>query len=106
LEDAQHTGDFLSGGGLVWLAAMLTRLWGAHKIDDFVNSPSSALRFTSLSLRRTASTPRDTRFARLDLASLRSHLIGDWLRFHQNVSGQKLKKNAADETGGVFFNGQ
>jgi hypothetical protein len=36
-------------------------------IDDFVNSPSSALRFISLPLRRTVSTPRDTRFARLDL---------------------------------------
>ena len=35
--------------------------------DDFVNSPISALRFISLPLRRTASTPRDTRFARLDL---------------------------------------
>jgi hypothetical protein len=37
------------------------------KVDDFVNSPISALRFISLPLRRTASTPRDTRFARLDL---------------------------------------
>jgi len=36
-------------------------------IDDFVNSPISALRFISLPLRRTASTPRDARFARLDL---------------------------------------
>jgi hypothetical protein len=35
--------------------------------DDFVKSPISALRFISLPLRRTASTPRDTRFARLDL---------------------------------------
>jgi hypothetical protein len=35
--------------------------------DDFVNSPISALRFIALPLRRTASTPRDTRFARLDL---------------------------------------
>jgi len=37
------------------------------KSDDFVNRPISALRFISLSLRRTASTPRATRFARLDL---------------------------------------
>jgi hypothetical protein len=37
------------------------------KHDDFVNSPISALRFIALPLRRTASTPRDTRFARLDL---------------------------------------
>ena len=35
--------------------------------DDFVNSPISALRFISLPLRRTVSTPRGTRFARLDL---------------------------------------
>jgi hypothetical protein len=37
------------------------------KGDDFVNNPISALRFISLPLRRTASTPRNTRFARLDL---------------------------------------
>jgi hypothetical protein len=41
-------------------------LW-TFKFDDFVNSPISALRFISLPLRRTACTPRDTRFARLDL---------------------------------------
>jgi hypothetical protein len=37
------------------------------KNDDFVKIPISALRFISLSLRRTISTPRDTRFARLEL---------------------------------------
>jgi nickel transport protein len=36
-------------------------------IDGFVNSPISVLRFISRSLRRTASTPRATRSARLDL---------------------------------------
>jgi hypothetical protein len=36
-------------------------------LDDFVKGPISALRFVSLSLRRTESTPRATRFARLDL---------------------------------------
>jgi hypothetical protein len=36
-------------------------------MDDFVKRPMSALRFISLSLRRTVSTPRATRFARLDL---------------------------------------
>ncbi|MCU0604786.1 MAG: hypothetical protein MUC33_19220 [Desulfobacterales bacterium] len=35
--------------------------------DDFVKKPISALRFIALTLRRTASTPRATRFARLDL---------------------------------------
>jgi hypothetical protein len=35
--------------------------------DGFVKSPISALRFISLPLRRTASTPRVTRIARLDL---------------------------------------
>jgi len=35
--------------------------------DGFVIRPISALRFILLSLRRTASTPRSTRFARLDL---------------------------------------
>jgi hypothetical protein len=37
------------------------------KFDDIVNSPISALRFIAWPLRRTMSTPRDTRFARLDL---------------------------------------
>jgi hypothetical protein len=37
------------------------------KFDDFGNSPISALRFIALPLRRTASTPHDTQFARLDL---------------------------------------
>jgi len=36
-------------------------------LDDFVNSPISALRFSALSLRRTSSTPYATRFARLEL---------------------------------------
>jgi hypothetical protein len=35
--------------------------------DDFENSPISALRFIALLLRHTASTPHDTRFARLDI---------------------------------------
>ncbi|MDO8944271.1 MAG: hypothetical protein Q7U75_13915, partial [Desulfobacterales bacterium] len=36
-------------------------------LDGFVKSPISALRFISLSLRRTASTPHSTGFARLEL---------------------------------------
>jgi hypothetical protein len=39
-------------------------------LDVFVRSPISALRFIALSLRRTKSTPRDTRFARLELGLL------------------------------------
>jgi TRAP-type transport system periplasmic protein len=39
-------------------------------VDDFVRRPISALRFISLSLRYTASTPRATRFARLALGLL------------------------------------
>jgi hypothetical protein len=38
-------------------------------INDFVISPTSALRFISLSLRRTISTPHDTRFARLEFGT-------------------------------------
>jgi len=38
-------------------------------IDDFVKRPTSALRFIALSLRRTMSTPRDTRFARLEFGT-------------------------------------
>ncbi len=36
------------------------------KFDGFVKSPTSALRFISLSLRRTLSTPHDTKFTRLE----------------------------------------
>jgi hypothetical protein len=36
-------------------------------VDDFVNSPISALRFIALPLRRMAGTPRGARFARLDI---------------------------------------
>jgi hypothetical protein len=39
------------------------------KIDGFVKSPTSALRFISLSLRRTLSTPHDTKFARLEFGA-------------------------------------
>jgi len=39
----------------------------AVKIDGFVKSPISALRFIPLSLRRTARTPHSTGFARLEL---------------------------------------
>ena len=38
-------------------------------LDDFVKSPTSALRFIALSLRRTISTPRDTRLARLEFGT-------------------------------------
>jgi len=36
-------------------------------VDAFVKRPISALRFIALALRCTVSTPRATRFARLDL---------------------------------------
>ncbi len=44
-------------------------------LDGFVKSPISALPFISQSLRRTVSTPRDTRFARLELGAF-SFAIG------------------------------
>jgi len=40
-----------------------------YNIDGFVKSPTSALRFISLSLRRTLSTPHDTKFARLEFGA-------------------------------------
>ena len=40
-----------------------------RNLDDFVKRPTSALRFISLSLRRTMSTPRDTRLARLEFGT-------------------------------------
>ena len=40
---------------------------GSGKVDGFVNSPISALRFIALSLQRTGSTPHSAGFARLEL---------------------------------------
>ncbi len=37
--------------------------------DGFVKSPTSVLRFIPFSLRRTLSTPRDTKFARLEFGA-------------------------------------
>ena len=53
-------------------------------VDDFVNSPISALRFIALPLRRTASTPRDTRFARLDLGLFTKSSIQ--MTFYESIS--------------------
>jgi len=41
----------------------------ADILDDFVKRPTSALRCIALSLRRTISTPRDTRLARLEFGT-------------------------------------
>ena len=49
-------------------------------IDDFVNSSISALRFIALPLRRTVSTPHDTRFARLDLGLVTKSSMIDILK--------------------------
>jgi hypothetical protein len=48
--------------------AFNSRLY-ADKIDGLVKSPTSALRFISLSLRRKISTPHDTKFACLEFGS-------------------------------------
>jgi hypothetical protein len=52
-------------------------------LDGFVNSPISALRFISPPLRRTVSTPRDTRFARLDLGLFTKPSI--WMTFYEFI---------------------
>jgi len=57
------------------------------KHDDFVNSPISALRFISRSPRRTKSTPRATRFARLGLYEVID--ADDFLRVHQASEANK-----------------
>jgi hypothetical protein len=53
------------------------------KRDDFVKRPISALRFISLSLRRTESTPRATRFTRLDLGILTKS--SKWMTFYESI---------------------
>jgi hypothetical protein len=61
--------------------------------DGFVivNSPISALRFNSLSLQRTASTPHSTRFARLELGLFtKPSMSDDFLQVNQ-YSGHQNK---------------
>jgi hypothetical protein len=60
---------------------MAARLAGV--VDDFVESPTSALRFISLSLRRTLSTPRATIFARLDLGLFTKS--SKWMTFYGHI---------------------
>jgi hypothetical protein len=58
------------GGAARWChdrAAEAEESIGPGSFDDFAKSPISALRFISLSLRRTVSTPHSRRFARLEL---------------------------------------
>ena len=49
------------------MAGSITKFY--DKFDGFVKSPTSALRFISLSLRRTQSTPHGTKFARLEFGA-------------------------------------
>ena len=73
------------------LVEVFSRSGRCPALDVFLNSPISALRFVALPLRRTASTPRDTRFARLDLGlSTKSIDADDFLRVHQRCQVSAL----------------
>jgi hypothetical protein len=68
-------------------------------VDDFVKSPISALRFISLPLRRNASTPRDTRFARLDLGLFtKSSNRATFYEFILNCAAQLKSKTVASRS--------
>jgi hypothetical protein len=58
--------------------------------DDFVKHPTSALRFISLSLRRTTSTPRDTRFARLEFGTFYKVVCKP--TFYESIKGEKRRE--------------
>jgi hypothetical protein len=60
-------------------------------LDDFVRRPISALRIISLALRRTVSTPRATRFARLDLGLFTKS--SKRMTFYESITLHK-RKNA------------
>ena len=74
-DSLQAVAQFLQKFGSGFVHALLKAAGRASpggidsSIDDFVKSPTSALRFISLSLRRTISTPRDTRLARLEFGT-------------------------------------
>jgi hypothetical protein len=53
-------------------------------IDAFLKSPISALRFISQPLRRTVSTPRVTKFARLDLGLFTKP--SKWMTFYGSIN--------------------
>jgi hypothetical protein len=69
--------------------------------DDFVKRPISALRFISLSLRRTVSTPRATRFARLDLGLFTKS--SKWMTYYEPINFWKIKLPAAEADGNLIF---
>jgi len=64
-------------------------------IDGFIKSPTSALRFISLSLQRTLSTPHDTKFARLEFGAF--YFAIAILTFYEFVIIGIPKKNCQSE---------
>jgi hypothetical protein len=60
--------------------------------DGFVKSPTSALRFISLSLRRTTSTPRDTRLARLEFGAFYKVVCKS--SFYEHINGAQQNISA------------
>jgi hypothetical protein len=69
--------------------------------DDFVKSPTSALRFISLSLRRTARTPHSTRFARLEFGTF--YKVVCQSTFYECISFGKKKPVTAFRAGNGLF---
>ncbi|HEX5681998.1 MAG TPA: hypothetical protein VFX82_14300, partial [Desulfobacterales bacterium] len=64
--------------------------------DDFVIRPISALRFISLALRRTFSTPHATRFARLELGPITKS--SNWMTPCKIITRGDVKIMTASQT--------
>jgi len=68
--------------------------WAGENNDDFVKNPISALRFISSAsggLRRTVSTPRDARFARLELGLFTKSSA--WMTFYEFINNDEFVKS-------------
>ncbi len=70
--------------------SLLVRFWirFLFSLDGFVKRPTSALRVISLSLRRTLSTPHDTKFARLEFGAF--YFAIEILIFYEFISLENL----------------
>jgi hypothetical protein len=74
-----------------WLpATILSRQDAAPtgKGFNFIGSPTPALRFIALSLRRTTRTPRDTRLARLEFGAFYK-VVGKSF-FYESINFEKI----------------
>jgi len=68
-------------------------------LDDFGKSPTSALRFISLPLRRTIRTPRDTRLARLEFGTFYKAVCESNFYDSINLKHERLQTQGVEAAG-------